>query len=620
MITEDDFEHQVAEMLERRALDIEDTGTPAIQVLPVPSESGPSTSSPRPARDRIRVMVAALALAIGGTAAFVASRGNSAEVVATGTSDEVESNITFGNRVWNLAIPSADLFPADFSLNTDLPLFSAEGDAAKVIDAYFNNRLADRSINISSELAEVSSNALTALHRWTWTGDPVGDASPSGWLYLRFGDGAWNIYAVTTDGVDMSDLRFTPDGFEVRITSDSIQSMTAEWRLASMPVSVEGFLASDSYGPLTDTLSSISDNGVIALSWTCADLIQVNASLRDRSGPVSISEHVVLNARADRLDCKPPTFDDLRDQDRGPATTEGRSAFAEDWPMPRLTIDTSQLDELVIFDAHSSLIDLGSPPERFYHQTFRVPGDEFDGRMVFVGSATNDVLDLAANVDVTQGTESVKVDGTDLYIVEQSSNVAFLIGTDPNNGSVTIRGIGMDTSELVEFAQSLSTPESGRRAWRLTEPGDGLIQVFEGYRYPIESDLLLAVQSALWSSGNGNGFVSLELDSGGATSFELALDGAAFGLAQTGFVREIIAGRTVFITSQNGTDVAIWREDEITTAQLVVSKETGASIRQVLQQIDVVAADTWVELEQRAAENAATALPPTSVDPDSIAP
>jgi len=112
---------------------------------------------------------------------------------------------------WPTAVPSLHQLPFG-ALNPPAFAFSAPGSAADVAQLYLDDRFPDRgSLRISAEEVEILNGY--GLFRWGWQDNTQ---SRTGWLYLRDTGGdsdQWSIVAATTDGVDLSRIRRTSQGF-----------------------------------------------------------------------------------------------------------------------------------------------------------------------------------------------------------------------------------------------------------------------------------------------------------------------------------------------------------------------------------------------------------------------
>lgn len=237
----DHFEHQVREMLRRRAGDVTDFAPTARSTTPIgrlvagtgrlgngrgaKARRAVNTGTvvdPRPERPWRRAMAAAVATAAAVVAIGFAlvNAGTDAEITVADDGDRGDG-----------AGPATDersarqLPPGVF----DTGLVVYEGDTVPIAtaEAYLANRLPDLDTGVVIELTTIEADA--GVVRWEWRkGDSADEFETEGWIHLRRAGDRWDVVAATTDGIDAADTEFAADGGRIRVTADRGQSLAVD--------------------------------------------------------------------------------------------------------------------------------------------------------------------------------------------------------------------------------------------------------------------------------------------------------------------------------------------------------------------------------------------------------
>jgi hypothetical protein len=113
-------------------------------------------------------------------------------------------------------------------------VFSAEGDADAVADAYLRERFRDYPVP-GVEIASITSDGAEATATWMTGG--FGAAPYGGTILLRSDGETWGVLAATTDGVDLSEVAFDGRRVQGRITYTGIDILAVDvTNLAGEPV------------------------------------------------------------------------------------------------------------------------------------------------------------------------------------------------------------------------------------------------------------------------------------------------------------------------------------------------------------------------------------------------
>ncbi len=230
----DTFEADLREMLARRAKDVGDEAN----VVILHPHSGPRRLRRRSIAGAAAVIVALAGLTIG----LWPGGGDSVDTgVAAAGSGPGPANATVVQHAepqvvpWGTSTPSEDQLPAGYQLGSGQAIY--RGDRAStpgvVVDAYFRSRFRGAPPP-GLGASEVERTDRFALYRWEWTSSPGGEGDGGkpeglgGWIYLREGDGAWEITAATTDGVDLVSLVSDGQGLHGRVTSTDESAFSLE--------------------------------------------------------------------------------------------------------------------------------------------------------------------------------------------------------------------------------------------------------------------------------------------------------------------------------------------------------------------------------------------------------
>ncbi len=183
------------------------------------ADATPLDAAPRSPRRRVApylAIAAALAIVVGAVALIDRDDAEDVRVTAPPTTTEPDA-------------PSP--LPASFDVRAGNPVFTGDGTADDVANAYLRARFPDHpSPGVHVETVETEGD----LGRTRWsTGSELEGTLGSGELHLRIVDGHWSVIAATTDGLDLSALTYDGERVRgtVRSTSDeSFQVELVSWR------------------------------------------------------------------------------------------------------------------------------------------------------------------------------------------------------------------------------------------------------------------------------------------------------------------------------------------------------------------------------------------------------
>lgn len=120
-----------------------------------------------------------------------------------------------------LAVPRADRMPVGADLEPVQPLFAGPGAPAAVATAYMKDRFPDYPAP-GIKVGRLATRGARATVEWGSIDGIVGR------IFLRQTGGQWGVMAVTTDGVDLSELRVSDGRLQGQITSTNINSLAAD--------------------------------------------------------------------------------------------------------------------------------------------------------------------------------------------------------------------------------------------------------------------------------------------------------------------------------------------------------------------------------------------------------
>jgi len=305
----------------------------------------------------------------------------------------------------------------------------------------------------------------------------------------------------------------------------------------------------------------------------------------------------------------------------------------EPWPLPRLALDTGQLTlagtTVEWVAAYSEFI----PPDAElaakvmpYLQVLRRSADSIEAPMIWIETNDHPSDYVGSGTAEAESSAQFTIDGTTFFLLEDGDR-RVLSADIVTGGSVYITGLGVESSDLVDFAQQLvdAAPAPG---WTIADPPSGMRVVFEGRLPGIYDEPGYASQIARWedvtAAGGTSGAVSLMVDSWGEAGFESNLYQTAGRTTDQGLVRSgDVRGHTAAIVFNQNEPVAVWRDTDDATAFLHATLNDGdISTRSDEERFDdilaaVIEVDeaTWSATEQATPADEQEATPPTSLAP-----
>lgn len=138
--------------------------------------------------------------------------------------DPSTAEVTIGHWTTGLAPPALS-GPAGFDPLTAGPVFSADGSADAVADAYMRDRFPDHP-NPGITLDPARFRGRRAYANWS-TGDN-GQPIATGVLALRESGEGWSVVAASTNGVDLSAVEVTDGRLSGRVTTDNANALFAD--------------------------------------------------------------------------------------------------------------------------------------------------------------------------------------------------------------------------------------------------------------------------------------------------------------------------------------------------------------------------------------------------------
>lgn len=291
------------------------------------------------------------------------------------------------------------------------------------------------------------------------------------------------------------------------------------------------------------------------------------------------------------------------------------------WPLPRLALDTDQLDsQLVVVAAVSEF----TPPNtelagtfRPYLQVLRRDIDSFEPPMIWIETNDQGSDYLRSGFAQAESTEEFTINGTVFFLFEDGDRRLLTAGL-PSGASVYITGLGVEAADLVGFASHIVEASPGP-GWVVPEPPLGLQIVFEGHLPGIYDPPGYATQIVTYGNGAADTAsaegpatrVEFSVESRGEVSFERRLYETAGHATDKTLVRSgTVRNRPAAVVGWSGdAEVVVWRDtDEATAYLLVVSTEI--SIDQFLAALIEVDEDTWQAMQTNV-DDLEEPLPPT---------
>jgi hypothetical protein len=301
------------------------------------------------------------------------------------------------------------------------------------------------------------------------------------------------------------------------------------------------------------------------------------------------------------------------------------------WPLPRLALDIDQLDStrsstVKWVSAYSELVPADAELVRGmpYLQVLRRSADSFESPMIWI--ETNDHASdyVASGAAEAESFAQFTIHDTTFYLLEDGDRrvLSADIATD---GSVYITGLGVDASDLVEFAELLvdASPAPG---WTVASPPSGMSVMFEGRLPGIYDEPGYASQMAQWEDATPTGDraagVSLLVDSWGEAGFESSLYQTAGRVTDRSLVRSgTVRGHTAAIVFYEDGPVAVWRDTDDATAFLranLSDKDSSMlsdedNFDDILTAVIEVDEATWLAMEEATPADEPEVTPVTSL-------
>jgi len=230
------------------------------------------------------------------------------------------------------------------------------------------------------------------------------------------------------------------------------------------------------------------------------------------------------------------------------------------WPLPRLALDLDQLastrnSSIEWVSAYSEFIpaDADLAKGRPYLQVLRQSADSFESPMIWI--ETNDHASdyIGSGAAESESFAQFTIHGATFYLLEDGDR-RVLSADLLSGGSVYITGLGVDASDLVEFAEQLAdaSPAPG---WTIVNPPMSV--AFEGRLPGIYDEPGYVSQMAQWedvaSTADHAASVSISTDSWGEAGFESSLYQTAGRVTDETLVRSgTVRGRTAAIVLVEG--------------------------------------------------------------------
>ena len=301
------------------------------------------------------------------------------------------------------------------------------------------------------------------------------------------------------------------------------------------------------------------------------------------------------------------------------------------WPLPRLALDVDQLDStrsstVKWVSAYSEFIPAdaelvkGGP----YLQALRRSADSFESPMIWI--ETNDHASdyVASGAAEAESFAQFTIHDTTFYLLEDGDR-RVLSADLLNGGSVYITGLGVEASDLVEFAEMLvdASPAPG---WTVASPPSGMSVMFEGRLPGIYDEPGYVSQMAQWEDATRTGDraagVSLSVDSWGEVGFERSLYQTAGRVTDRSLVRSsTVRGHTAAIVFYEDGPVAVWRDTDDATAFLhanLSDKDSSMlsdedNFDDILAAVIEVDEATWLAMEEATPADEPEATHETSI-------
>ena len=304
------------------------------------------------------------------------------------------------------------------------------------------------------------------------------------------------------------------------------------------------------------------------------------------------------------------------------------------WPLPRLALDVNQL-----VSTRNSTIEWVSAYSEFvpadaelvkgmpYLQVLRRNADTFEAPMIWI--ETNDHASdyVGSGAAEAESSAQFAIHDTTFYLLEDGDR-RVLSADLVDGGSVYITGLGVDASDLVEFAELLGEVSSAASAsgWDISYQPADMSVVFEGRLPGIYDEPGYVSQIAKWEDDTATedraASVSLLVDSWGEAGFERNLYQTAGSVTDESLVRSgAVRGHTAAIVFYEDGPVAVWRDTDVATAFLHanLNDEDSSTLSNEDNFEDILAAvievdeATWLTTEQATPADEPEVMPTTSM-------